>query len=262
MVELAAEYGPKFILAIVVLIVGLRAIKWVSKLILVIFEKREVDPTLRPFVLNLLDWILKAMLFISVAAMIGIETTSFVAIVGALGLAVGFALQGTLGNFAGGVMLLLFKPYKVGDLIDVNGHLGEVEEIQIFVTKLITPDGKVKIIPNGSISNESCTNYSSFGTRRVDLTIGVSYSSDLKKAREVLLKVMNDHPLVLEEPAPLVGVLELADSAVSLAVRPWTNAENYWDVHFDILEFGKEALDREGISIPFPQQDVYVHSVK
>lgn len=260
MVELAAQYGPKLILALVVLFIGLRMIKWATSLLQLVFEKRKVDDTLRPFVTNLLNVVLKAMLFISVASMIGIETTSFVAIIGAAGLAVGLALQGTLANFAGGVLILLFKPFKVGDLIDAQGHFGEVSEIQIFVTKIITPQNKLAIVPNGAISNGSLTNVTALGKLRVDLTIGIAYDSDIKKAREVLMAVMEKDEKVLKDPAPLVAVSELADSSINLAVRPWATPGDYWDVYFGTLENCKVALDEAGITIPFPQRDVHMIS--
>jgi small conductance mechanosensitive channel len=190
--------------------------------------------------------------------MVGIETSSFVALIGAAGLAVGLALQGTLANFAGGVLILIFKPYKVGDLITTQGHTGWVQEIQIFVTTLKTPDSKIIIVPNGVISNGDITNLSVDGKIRVDLIMGISYDSDIKKAREVLLKVMDAHPMVMQDPAPFVGVWELADSAISLAVQPHCKAEDYWAVYFDIQEAGKEALDAASITIPFPKMDVHM----
>jgi small conductance mechanosensitive channel len=227
-----------------------------------VFEKRNVDITLRPFLSNLINWVLKAMLFVSVAGMVGVETTSFVAIIGAAGLAVGLALQGTLANFAGGVLILLFKPYKVGDLIEAQGYFGEVKEIQIFITKIITPESKTVIIPNGVISNGSMMNYSEVGFLRVDLTIGISYDSDIKKAKDILMKVMEEDPKVLKDPAPLVAVSELADSSVNLAVRPHATPADYWDVYFGILEKGKIALDEAKITIPFPQRDVHLFEHK
>ena len=257
-IELLMEFGPKLILAILVLFIGLRVIGGVSNLIGKIFESRKIDQTLRPFLLNLSNWILKAMLFISVASMIGIETTSFVAIIGAMGLAVGLALQGTLANFAGGVLILLFKPFKVGDIIDTQGHFGTVQEIQIFVTKILTPQNKTAIIPNGAISNGSILNVTEQGFLRVDLTIGISYDSNIKAAKEILMKVMTDNPKVLSDPAPLVAVSELADSSVNLAVRPHSTPADYWDVYFGVLEEGKIALDNAGITIPFPQRDVHI----
>ncbi|MGB0390237.1 MAG: mechanosensitive ion channel family protein [Salibacteraceae bacterium] len=257
-VELLMEYGPKLILAILVLFIGLRVIGGVSKVIGRIFESRNIDDTLRPFLLNLSNWVLKAMLFISVASMIGIETTSFVAIIGAMGLAIGLALQGTLANFAGGVLILLFKPFKVGDIIDTQGHFGTVQEIQIFVTKILTPQNKTAIVPNGAISNGSILNITEQGFLRVDLTIGISYDSNIKAAKDILMKVMNDNPKVLSDPAPVVAVSELADSSVNLAVRPHSTPDDYWDVYFGILEEGKIALDNAGITIPFPQRDVHI----
>jgi len=190
--------------------------------------------------------------------MVGIETTSFVAILGAAGLAVGLALQGTLSNFAGGILLLLFRPYKVGDLVETQGRLGEVREIQIFTTILATPDNKMAIIPNGPIMNGEIVNYTALGKIRVDLVMGISYGADIRKAKEVLLQVMNAHPKVLKDPAPFVGVSELGDSAVNLAVRPHADPADYWDVYFDIYEQGKIALDDHNIEIPFPQVDVHM----
>lgn len=261
-IGLIMEYGPKVILAIIVLFIGLRLVGMVSRMLERTFEKRNVDVTLRPFLSSLSSWILKAMLFISVASMVGVETTSFVAIIGAAGLAIGLALQGTLANFAGGVLVLIFKPFKVGDLIEAEGHFGEVKEIQIFITKIVTPESKTVIIPNGAISNGSLTNFTEVGYLRVDLTIGISYDSDIRKAKDILMEVMQDDPKVLKDPAPLVAVSELADSSVNLAVRPHATPADYWDVYFGILEKGKIALDEANISIPFPQRDVHVFEHK
>ncbi len=258
-VELIMQRGPKIILAILVLIIGLRLIKFAIKLINKAFEARNIDVTLRPFISNLINWILKVLLIVTVADMIGIENTSFVAIIGAAGLAIGFALQGTLANFAGGVLILIFKPFKVGDLIEGQGHLGVVEEIEIFVTKILTPDNRLVIIPNGALSNGSLKNLTAKDSVRVDLTIGIAYDEDVKLARTLLVEVMNNHDKVVQDPAPFVGVAELADSAINLAVRPWCNPADYWDVYFDILEGSKDALDKAGITIPFPQRDVHLY---
>lgn len=258
-IELLMEYGPKVVLAIVLLLVGLRIINAAVKAIGKGMHKRNVDETLRPFLVNILNWGLKALLVISVASMVGIETTSFVAVLGAAGLAVGLALQGTLANFAGGVLLLVFKPFKVGDLIEAAGFLGEVEEIQIFITKINTPQNRQVIIPNSVLSNGSLTNLSAKGFVRVDLTVGISYNSNIKVAKDLLLKVMQDHSMVLKDPAPFVGVAELADSSVNLAVRPHCKPEDYWDVYFDITEAAKLTLDENGIEIPFPQRDVHLY---
>lgn len=257
-VEFIASYGPKVLGALVVLILGLLLISWITKLLRKGFIKAKVDETLVPFLASMVNITLKALLIISVASMVGIATTSFIAVLGAAGLAIGLALQGTLGNLAGGVMILLFKPYKTGDLIEAQGFLGLVEEIHIFITKLRSPQNELIIIPNGAISNGSIKNYTETGARRVDCTIGISYDSDIKKAREVLMGVMSAHEKVLQDPAPAVSVSELADSSVNLAVRPWVKPEDYWDVYFYIYEEGKLALDKNDITIPFPQQDVHL----
>jgi len=255
---LAAIYLPKLALAVATLIVGLWAIVILVKITRKAMEKSSLDQTLIPFLCNLLSWGLKAMLVISVASMIGIATTSFVAILGAAGLAVGLALQGSLANFAGGVLILIFKPYSVGDLIEAQGHLGVVKEVQIFNTILLTPTNKRVIIPNGVLSNGSVTNFSAEGSLRVDLTIGIAYKSDVPKAKELLLKMMQDNPQVLKDPTPMVAVSELADSSVKLAVRPWCSVADYWDVYFGTTEKAKEVLEANKISIPFPQRDVHL----
>ncbi|MFC2175537.1 mechanosensitive ion channel family protein [Bacteroidota bacterium] len=257
-VALIMMYAPKVVLALVVLVIGLWVINRGVSILGNVMNTRHVDKSLQPFLKSLVGIGLKAMLLISVASMIGIETTSFVALIGAAGLAVGFALQGTLANFAGGVLILIFKPYKVGDLIEAQGHIGVVKEIQIFVTVLNSPQSKTIIIPNGVLSNGDITNYTTEGKIRVDLTMGISYDSNIKKAREVLLNVMTSHPKVMQDPAPFVGVVGLGDSSVDLAVRPYCNPADYWDVYFDVYEAGKEALDAASITIPFPQMDVHL----
>ncbi len=257
-IEILIERGPKILLAIVVLIIGLRLIKFAVKLLNKGFESRNLDATLRPFLSNLINWTLKVLLFVSVAGMVGIQNTSFVAIIGAVGLAIGFALQGTLANFAGGFLILVFKPFKVGDLVEAQGYLGVVEEIEIFVTKILTPDNRLVIPPNSALSNGSMKNLTAKEQVRVDLTIGIAYDEDIKQARKLLLEVMSNHKLVLDDPAPFVGVSELADSAINLAVRPWCHPDHYWDVYFEVLEGSKEALDKAGITIPFPQRDVHL----
>ncbi len=256
--ELILTYGPKILLAIIVLFVGLWIINRFTRVMRKMMNTRNVNVSLIGFVASFSNIGLKALLLISVGGMIGIQTTSFIAILGAAGLAIGLALQGTLSNFAGGVMILIFKPYNVGDLIQAQGHLGVVKEIHIFVTILLSPEKKTIIIPNGAISNGDITNFTTEGEIRVDLTFGISYESNIKRAKEVLLKVMESHPKVLKEPAPFVGVSELADSSVNLAVRPHAKPEDYWTVYFDIYENGKIALDEAGITIPFPQMDVHL----
>jgi small conductance mechanosensitive channel len=257
-IEFIGLHGPRVLGALIVLILGLWLISWITKVTKNGFRKGKVDETLIPFLGSLVNITLKALLLISVATMIGIATTSFIAVLGAAGLAIGLALQGTLGNFAGGVMILLFKPYKLGDLIEAQGYIGAVEEIHIFVTKIRSPQNELIIIPNGAISNGSIKNYTNTPARRVDCTIGISYDSDIKKAREVLMEVMQSNPKVLKDPEPIVMVSNLGDSSVDLAVRPHVLPEHYWDVYFHVYEEGKAALDKAGITIPFPQRDVHL----
>ncbi len=258
-IELTMVYGPKVILAILTLLIGWQIIGLISRNINKLFERSSLDVSLRSFLGSLIGWTLKLVLIISAASMVGIETTSLVAVLGAASLAVGLALQGALSNFAGGTMILLFKPFKVGDLVEAQGYLGHVEEIQIFITKLVTFDNKTIIVPNGPLSNGSITNYSAKGKIRVDLVVGISYDSNIKKAKEVIEGVMQEDSQVLQDPAPGVTVLELADSSVNLAVRPWCDPEDYWDVYFNTLEKAKIALDNNSITIPFPQRDVHLY---
>ncbi len=261
-VEMIINYGPNLILALVTLFVGLRVISFILKLVDKGFEKSKIDTTLRPFLHSLVGTFLKVMLFISVASMVGIATTSFVAIIGAAGLAVGLSLQGTLANFAGGVLILIFKPYKVGDLIDAQGYLGVVKEVKIFVTILTTPQNRVVIIPNAGMSNGALTNYSVMDTVRVDLMIGISYDASIKDAKDILMGILENDSRVLKDPAPLVAVGELGDSSVNLHVRPWVKTPDYWDVYFAVLEECKLKLDDAGISIPYPQTDVHLHNIE
>lgn len=256
--EMILTYVPQIALAIVTLVVGLWIIGMVVKVVKLSMEKSKVDPTLIPFMSSLVSWTLKVLLFISVASMIGIATTSFIAVLGAAGLAIGLALQGSLANFAGGVLIMVFKPYKVGDLVEAQGHLGVVKEVQIFNTILTSPHNKQVILPNGMVSNGAIVNFTAEGLIRVDLSVGIAYDADIAKAKAVLLEVMTQHEKVLTDPAPFVGVLEMADSSVNLAVRPHCKPEDYWDVFFDINEQVKMALDANNISIPFPQRDVHL----
>lgn len=256
--DLIITHGMKVISAIIVLIIGLWIIKRVVKILNRIMEKREVNVSLRSFFSPLVSILLKVMLFISIAGMVGIETTSFIAVLGAAGLAIGLALQGTLANFAGGVMILLFKPFKVGDLIESQGHKGVVKEIHIFVTILLSPENKTVILPNAAVSSNDIVNYTTQGVIRVDMTFGISYDSNIKEAKTVLMNIIEKHPKVLKDPAPFVGVSALADSSVNLAVRPYTKPGDYWEVYFHVYEEGKVALDKAGITIPFPQVDVHM----
>ena len=256
--ELGLEYAPKLALAILTLLFGLWIISGVCKLIKLSMERSKVDPTLIPFTSSFVSWILKVLLFISVASMIGIATTSFIAVLGAAGLAIGLALQGSLANFAGGVLVMIFKPYKVGDLIESQGHLGVVKEVQIFNTILIAPQSKQVIIPNGATSNGAIVNYTVEGKIRVDLSVGVSYSADIDETKAVLMDVLVAHDKVMQDPAPFVGVLEMADSSVNFAVRPHCLPKDYWEVYFSVNEAVKKALDKNAITIPFPQRDVHL----
>jgi len=257
-IDLAFEHGPRILGAFLVLLVGLYVAKLLEKVTGKMMRRSKIEESLLSFVKGLVGALLRTLVVITFLGMVGVEVTSFVAILGAVGLAVGMALSGTLQNFAGGVIILLFKPFKVGDLIEGHRHLGTVKEIKIFVTVLLTPDNKTIIVPNGPLSNNDLVNYNTEGKIRVDLVMGISYNASIKKAKEVLLKVMNDHPKILQDPAPFVGVLELGDNSVNLAVRPYSAPQDYWDVYFDIYEAGKEALDEANIEIPFPQMDLHV----
>jgi small conductance mechanosensitive channel len=261
-IELATSYGIKLILAIVVLLIGLMVIKSLTKGMTKLLNKSGVSESLIPFLRSLSSIGLKLLLFISVLGMVGVEMTSFIAVLGAAGLAVGLALQGTLQNFAGGVIILLFKPYKVGDYIETNGYAGSVKEIQIFTTVMNTPDNKIIIIPNSPIATGSLINYSSQSTRRVDFTFGIGYEDDIEKARKTLLSILDKHEKVFSDPAPFVRVVELADSSVNFAVRAWAEASDYWDIYSDVIEQVKKDFDKEGISIPYPQKDVHVYNHK
>lgn len=258
-VEMAMMYGPRLILAIIVLIVGLWIINRLVRVMAKGMEQAKTEPTLSRFFQNLVGIGLKALLLISVASMIGIETTSFIAVLAAGGLAVGLALQGSLANFAGGVLVLLFRPYRVGDYIEAQGVGGTVKEIQIFNTVINTPDNKRIIVPNGSISNGIITNYSSEPTRRVDFVFGIAYGDDIAKAKDIIRRVVTGDERVHPDPEPMIVVSNLGESSVDLTVRVWSDAANYWGLKFDLTERVKLAFDAEGVSIPFPQRDVHLY---
>ncbi len=258
-IEMTLTYGPKLIAAIVVLIVGSYVIKAIINGVGIAMDKGGMDTSLQPFLLGIARMLLKVMLVISVLGMLGIEMTSFIAILGAAGLAVGMALSGTLQNFAGGVIILLFKPYKPGDVIDAQGYVGTVSEIQIFNTLLKTPDNKVIIIPNGGLSTSSMVNYSTEKTRRVDWTVGVGYGDDLDKARLVIRELCDADTRIMKNPEVFIAVAALADSSVNFTVRAWVNAGDYWNVYFEMNESIYKAFNREGLNIPYPQMDVHLH---
>ncbi|WP_046755138.1 mechanosensitive ion channel family protein [Kordia jejudonensis] len=250
--DVMIDYAPKVVAALIILIVGLFVINIMVGLVKRIMKKRGIDATLQKFLGNLLGWTLKILLFVIVASKLGVETTSFAAVIGAAGLAIGLALQGSLSNFAGGVLIMIFKPFKIGDFIEAQGEKGTVKEIQIFTTHINTIGNKLAIIPNGALSNGNILNYSAEEKLRVDMVFGVSYDADIKQTKDVLMKVLTDNSKILSDPAPTVNVLELADSSVNFAVRPWTATANYWDVYFETMEETKKALDAAGIEIPYP----------
>ncbi|ROQ28591.1 mechanosensitive ion channel family protein [Gallaecimonas pentaromativorans] len=261
-IELVMQYAPKLLLAIIVLLVGLWLINSFAKVVDKGMEARKVEPTLRHFLKSLVSIIFKILLMISVASLIGIATTSFVAVIGAAGLAIGLALQGSLANFAGGVLILFFRPFKVGDFIQTNSYSGTVKEIQIFNTIMTTPDNKRVIIPNGKVSNDSLINFSSEPTRRVDFVFGVSYGANIDLVKETLKGILDADERIHKEPAPMVVLSELADSSVNFTVRAWVDAGNYWPVFFETMETVKKTFDTKGIEIPFPQRDVHIHQAK
>ncbi|WP_025819897.1 mechanosensitive ion channel family protein [Shewanella marina] len=256
--DLIATYGMKVIFAILIFIIGKFLANVARNITTKLMDKRKVDTTVASFVGNMVWAVVFAFTIIATLGELGVQTASLVAVVGAAGLAVGLALQGSLSNFAAGVLMVLFRPCRVGDYIEAAGVSGTVDEITIFSTRLHTPDNKVVIAPNSAIMNGTITNYSALGQRRVDLVIGVAYDADLKQAKEVLSQVLENHPLVLKDPAYTVALLELADSSVNFVVRPWVKTADYWTVYFEVMEQVKVALDDANIGIPFPQMDLHV----
>ncbi|WP_412536653.1 mechanosensitive ion channel family protein [Marinobacter sp. MIT932201] len=253
---LVMTYAPKVVLAIVTLIVGM----WLINRFVGVLDNKlgKKDPTLNKFLCGLIGAILKILLLISVASMVGIATTSFIAIIGAAGLAVGLALQGSLANFAGGVLILIFKPFKVGDTIDAQGYLGSVREISILYTIVDTFDNRRIVIPNGQLANASLTNLSAYETRRCDMSFGIGYGDDIDKAKAVCKRLIEEDERALKDPEPLIVVGALGESSVDLTVRAWTKSADLWPFYWDMHEKVKKAFDAEGISIPFPQRDVHM----
>jgi small conductance mechanosensitive channel len=259
-IDMLMTYAPKFILAIITLLIGLWIINRFVKILNKRFKKRNVDESLSPFLLSIIGVVLKILLVVSVASMIGIQMTSFIAILGAAGLAIGLALSGTLQNFAGGVMVLILKPFKVGDFIEAQGESGVVKEIQIFNTILETFDGRTIILPNAPVSTGTIVNKTTKPIRRVDLTVGIGYNDDIDKTREVLKKLAEADERILTDPMFDILVSEMADSSVNFAFRLWVKSADYWPVYFDMTEKVKKALDANNISIPYPQMDVHVQN--
>jgi small conductance mechanosensitive channel len=248
-VDILVNYSAKLISAFLILFIGIYAIRFINRIITKVMVQRNLDPTLTKFLSDILIWALRILLFVIFISKLGIDTSSFVAILGAMGLAVGLSLQGSLSNFAGGMLIILFKPFKVGDTIEAQGVIATVSEIQIFVTKMLTANNQTVFVPNGALSNGTIINYSMQGERRADLTFAVSYDSDIKKAKDILLDVLNKNPKVLKKPAPEVFVKNLTTSAVEFAVRPWAKNVNYGVVFSETLENCKTALDEAGISV-------------
>ncbi len=260
--ELVTIYGIKVLSAILIFIVGKWIAGFLKNLTAKAMTKGKVDPTLVSFLGHMIYIALLTFVILAALGQLGIQTTSFIAVIGAAGLAVGLALQGSLSNFAAGVLMIIFRPFKVGDLIDAAGVLGTVEEIQIFTTMVKTPDNKAVIIPNAKLTSDNITNYTAKPERRVDMVFGVSYSDDIDKVKEVISDVLSQDDRILASPSPTIGLLEMADSSVNFAVRPWVKPADYWDVFFNINEKMKKRFDDEGISIPFPQRDVHVFEQK
>ena len=248
-IKVLIDYSPKLISAFLILFVGLYAIRIINRLIRKIMVKRQLDATLTKFLSDILLWVFRVLLFVTFISKLGIETSSFVAILGAMGLAVGLSLQGSLSNFAGGMLIIVFKPFKVGDVIEAQGNIGTVNEIQIFVTKLINANNQTIFIPNGSLSNGVIINYSMQGIRKADLTISIPYNSDIKKAKDIITEVMKSNPKVLKTPAAEVSVKNLTESSIQLAVRPWATNKDFLSVYADTLEGCILAFDTGGIVI-------------
>lgn len=257
-VEGSLHYFPKVALALLIWVIGFKIIRVLLKLIHKILIKQQVAPAVRGFLDSLISIVLKVLVLITVAATLGVPMTSFIAILGAAGLAIGLSLQGSLANFAGGILILLFEPFKIGDYIATSSHSGTVEKITIFNTTLVTIDNKTVIIPNGDLSNKEITNYTARETRRIDMTFGVSYDSDIVKVRGILDKLIRADKRIFKDPEPMIVVGNLGESSVDFYVRPWCKTDDYWDIKFDFIEKVKMEFDKEKISIPYPQMDVHM----
>jgi small conductance mechanosensitive channel len=257
--ELLTLYGLKIVAAMVILVIGNWVVKFIRNLIKKVMYKRKVDKTITEFSGNLIYYALLVFVVLAALSQLGVQTTSFIAVIGAAGLAIGLALQGSLSNFAAGFLLIIFRPFKVGDFIEAAGTAGTVEVIQIFTTQLLTPDNKTIIIPNANLTADNIVNWSSKGTRRVDITLGIGYGDDIDKARRIIAEILEQDERVLDDPAPQIAISELADSSVNFTVRPWGKVSDYWGIYFSVLETAKKRFDAEGISIPFPQQDVHMY---
>ena len=258
-VSVATQMFTNIAYAIIILAIGFWGAKMIARLVKGLLERRDADQALTGFVGNLVNALVVTFAVIAALNKVGIQTTSLIAIVGAAGLAIGLALKDSMGNFAAGVMILIFKQFKAGDFIEAAGVLGVVETLNIFSTQLKTGDNKTVYVPNGKLIGDNIINYSTKPTRRIDMVVGVSYDADLSHVKKVLEDILAKESRVLEDPAPTIGVLELADNSVNFAFRPWVNAADYWGVHFDLHAAVKTRFDEEGIGIPYPQRDVHVY---
>ncbi len=254
--HIAMDYAPRLMLVILVFGIGLWLISLLGKVLGKGMDRRHLDASLKSFLLSLVNVSLKILLLVTVAGMLGLQTTSFVAVLGAAGLAVGLALQGSLANFAGGTLILVFKPFKVGDLIESQGNFGEVKEIQIFNTVVLTPENKTAIIPNGILSNGTIINHSRHGNLRVDISIGVAPENDIQKVREVVMKVLHNFDKVLKDPSPSVNIFKMGDGIITLTIRPYATPETFWDVYFGVQEKIKIAFEQNNITAPIPHRVV------
>ena len=258
--ELLSSFGISLFIALSILIIGRQVVKILIKVISTALERSNTEDTVRIFVTNLLNTLLMIVVFIAAINQLGIQTTSIIAVLGAAGLAIGLALQGSLSNFAAGILIVIYRPYKVGDYIQADNHLGTVDDIQIFSTVLKTPDNKQVVVPNGSIMNGSIVNFSNQDKRRVDIIASCSYEDDIDKVKSVLADILSKDDRILNEPKPRIAVSELADSSVNFIVRPWVKNSDYIDVYYSLLEEIKKRFDQEGIAIPYPQTDVHIHN--
>lgn len=259
---LSVAYGMQVLGALAILIIGLWVAKLIKKVVVRLMKSSKVDPTLISFVSSLVHLALQVFIIIAALDRLGVKTTSFIAILGAAGLAIGLALQGSLSNFAAGVLMIIFKPFKVGEVIDAGGVVGTVREIGIFTTVIDTLDNRKTIVPNAKLTSDNITNYTANNTRRVDLVAGISYEDDIDKARTAIQAVLSEVPGILESPKPDIFVSEMADSSVNFAVRPWCRPSDYWKVYFGVTEAIKKRFDAEDITIPFPQRDVHLYEHK
>ena len=258
--QIAADFGLRVLYAVLIIVIGRWVVKLLLKIIKAALEKTTVEETVRIFAVNLLNTLLMVIIFIAAINQLGIETTSIIAMLGAAGLAIGLSLQGSLANFAAGILIVIFKPYKVGDYIEAGSAAGTVLDIQIFSTVLKTPDNKIVIVPNGAIMKDSVVNYTDQATRRVDIVASCGYEDDIDKVKEILKDILNQEDRILAEPEPRIAVSELADNSVNFIVRPWVNSSDVLSVKYSILEQIKKRFDAEGISIPYPQRDVHIYN--